>query len=68
MNTVIKILILNLIILLLACKREPRYFNIPENIRQALLYYKNNGDTLKLLKNNNDTLIFLISKKIYYKL
>ncbi len=69
MNTVIKILILNLIILLLACKREPKYINIPENIRQALLYYKFEAeDTFKLLKNNSDTIYFVVrSKKIYYQ-
>ena len=64
MNTAIKIIILNLIILLLACKREPIYFNIPENIRQASLYYKyNKEDTFKLLLNNSDTLAFKIDEK-----
>lgn len=65
MNTVIKILFFTLIILLLACKKEPVYNEIPENQKQALLYYKyNEGDTILLLSNNIDTLVFHVEKRI----
>ena len=59
-----KVLYIYIIILifLFACKKKEIYYDIPENIREASLYYTfKKGDTLKMLKNNKDTLIFTVS-------
>jgi hypothetical protein len=58
MKLIVTIVILSLIFT--AC-REDKY--IPEYLRKAIFYYKNQGDTLCVLKNNNnDTLTFVINE------
>lgn len=62
-----KIVLISLLILFASCHKE-KYYDLPENIRQALFYYKyNTGDSLRLIRNNTDTLCFTVGvKSIFY--
>jgi hypothetical protein len=50
------------------CIKEDIYFNIPEDYREAYLYYYGEGGSFKMLLNDKDTLTFVIEKKkIFYE-
>lgn len=63
MNLFVKILLITFGLYFSGCRKE-KYYDLPENIKQALLYYKYNiGDSVRYLRNNTDTLCFVVIEK-----